>query len=136
VSAQNVDVVRRAYEHFVAHGDLLAEVIAPDFVWDMSHFDGWLEQQLYPGIDGARKFLADWTEAWDDWTLDLVELVDAGDEVVALLRQQGRSKTTGLTVDMEFAQLWSVRDGKQTRMRMFADPADGLKAAGIAAPDR
>jgi ketosteroid isomerase-like protein len=44
---------------------------------------------------------------------------------------RGRSKTTGLPVDMSFAQVFTVRDGKQTRMEMYADPAEALKAVGL-----
>jgi ketosteroid isomerase-like protein len=50
---------------------------------------------------------------------------------VAIVRQSGRSKTTGLPVDMRFAQLWTLSDGKQTRMRMYADPEAALGAAGL-----
>ena len=57
--------------------------------------------------------------------------LDAGDQVVAIVRQSGRSKTTGLPVDMRFAQLWTLSDGKQTRMRMYADPEEALRTAGL-----
>jgi hypothetical protein len=38
VSAENVEVVKRGWEHFKATGELPAEVVAPDFIWDMSTF--------------------------------------------------------------------------------------------------
>ena len=110
---------------------LATETIAPDFVWDMSRFRGWPEQQVYEGIEGARAFLRDWTEAWDDWVLELDALHDAGDTVVAIMHQYGTSKATGLKVDMVFAQVWTMRDGKQARMEMYADPAEALEATGL-----
>jgi ketosteroid isomerase-like protein len=48
--------------------------------------------------------------------------------VLAILRQTGRSKATGLPVDMRFAQLWTVRDGKQAYMAMYADPDEAREA--------
>jgi ketosteroid isomerase-like protein len=60
-----------------------------------------------------------------------LELIDAGDDVVALLHQSGRSKTTGLEVDMDFAQVWTIKDGKQTRMRMYADLDEALREVGL-----
>ena len=72
-----------------------------------------------------------WLEAWDDWAVELVSLHDAGDEVVAVVRQHGRSKTTGLPVDMKFGQVWTIKDGMQARMVMYADPAEALAAAGL-----
>jgi ketosteroid isomerase-like protein len=131
MSQANVEVVRRGYERFAASGDVDVENTTQDFVWDMSKFSGWPEQQTYEGIDGARSFLRDWTEAWDDWSLELVELHDAGEQVVAVMRQQGRAKATGLNVDMTFAQVWTVRDGKQARMEMYADPAEAFEATGL-----
>ena len=123
MSQENVDTLRRAYEHFIATGEFSGQ-FAPDFVWDMSTFHNWPERQTYEGVEGARQFMADWLEAWDDWELELEELRDAGESVVAIVRQRGRSKATGLPVDMHFGQVWQVRDGKnsacgcmQARMR-------------------
>jgi hypothetical protein len=60
MSQENVEIVRRRYEHFAATGDYLAETHALDFVWDMSKFRDWPEQQTYEGVEGARVFLRDW----------------------------------------------------------------------------
>jgi ketosteroid isomerase-like protein len=60
------------------------------------------------------------------------ELTDAGpDQVLAVLHQQGASKSTGLAVDMHFAQLWTMRDGKYLRMRMYSDPDEARRVAGL-----
>ena len=131
VSRENVEIVQRGYEQFAATGELVEEIVTPDFVWDMSNFDGWPEQQVYEGVEGARKFLAEWTAAWDDWELELDALHDAGDTVVALIRQRGRSKVAGMPVDMSLAQVWTLRDGKETRMDMYSDVTEALKAAGL-----
>ncbi len=131
MTVRDVEVIRRGYEHFSATGTFPAHQMLPDFVWDMSKFRGWPEQQIYEGIDGAQTFLRDWLEAWDDWAVELDALHDAGDKVVAVVRQYGRSKATGLAVDMTFAQVWTVTDGMQARMEMYADPAEALAATGL-----
>ena len=128
---RNLDVVRRGYEHFAATGELPADIYDPEFVWDMSHFRGWPEQQTYEGIDGARAFLRAWTDAWEDWELEVESLQEVGDQVLAIMHQRGRSKTTGLPVDMRFGQLYTLLDGKQTRMVMYADTAEAIQAAGL-----
>src|SRR5688572_14581195 len=135
MSQENVEIVRRRYEHLAATGDYLAETHAPDFVWDMSKFRGWPEQQTYEGAEGARAFLRDWLEAWDDWELEVEALHDAGDKVVAIVRQRGRSKASGLPVDMAFGQVWTIRDGKSARMEMYADPVEALEAVGLPEQD-
>jgi hypothetical protein len=37
-----------------------------------------------------------------------------------------------MLVDMYFAQVFTVREGKQMRMEMYADPDEALKAVGLA----
>ena len=69
--------------------------------------------------------------AWDEWKLELDSLHEAGDKVVALVRQHGRSKAAGMPVEMSFAQVWTLRGGKQTRMDMYSDRAEALEAAGL-----
>jgi ketosteroid isomerase-like protein len=131
MSAENVDIIRRGYEEFIATGEPTEDIMAPEFVWDMSTFRDWPERKTYEGVEGMREFIGDWTAAWEDWRLEVEDLADAGDEVVAIVRQSGRSKTTGLPIDMRFAQLWTLSDGKQTRMRMYAEPEEALRAAGL-----
>ena len=41
MSLENVEIVRRRYEHLAATGDYIPEIHAPDFVWDMSKFRGY-----------------------------------------------------------------------------------------------
>ena len=135
MSQENVEIVRRRYEHLAATGEPFTETTALDFVWDMSTFRGWPEQQTYEGVEEARGFLRNWIETWDDWELDVEALHDAGDKVVAIMRQRGRSKASGLPVDMSFAQVWTIRDGKLARMEMYADPGSGLKAVGMSEQD-
>jgi ketosteroid isomerase-like protein len=130
MSQENVELVREAYERFQATGEFDPELTDPEFVWDMSTFRGWPGQQEYPGVEGARQFLNEWLEAWDEWELRLEGLHDAGEQVVAIVRQRGRSKAMGLPVDMTFAQVFTLRDGKQVRMQMYAEPSEALEAAG------
>lgn len=131
MSRENVEVVRDAYEQFATTGQLHADIATPDFVWDMSNFHGWPEQQFYDGVEGAQTFLGEWRTAWDEWELEVDAFHDAGDKVVALVRQRGRSKTAGTLVEMYFAQVWTVRAGKEARMEMYSDPGEALKAVGL-----
>jgi ketosteroid isomerase-like protein len=132
VSRENLEIVRWAYEEFAARGALVAEVVTSDFVWDMSRFSGWPERQVYEGAEGASRFLEDWTAAWDDWEIVIEALYEIDEKVVAVVRQRGRSKATGLALEMLFGQVWTMRDGKQARMEMYSKPDEALKAVGLA----
>jgi uncharacterized protein len=131
VPQTNTEIIRDGFAHFSSTGRPSAQSMAPEFVWDMSTFRSWPEQQLYAGLDGAERFLATWRAAWDDWALEPQAYHEAGDKVVTVMHQHGRSKASGLEVDMQFAMVWTLRDGEITRMQMYADPAEAFAAVGL-----
>ena len=131
MSQENVEIVRRGYAGFLHTGTFVHENFASDFVWDMSHYDGWPEQQVYEGVEAAEHFMQEWTSAWVDWDLQIDKLLDAGDKVVAVARQRGGSKLTGIPVEVSFAKVWTLRGGKNTRMDMYSDLSEALKAVGL-----
>ena len=57
-------------------------------------------------------------------------LHDGGDKVVALVHQRGTSKAAGMPVEMSFAQVFTLRDGRQSRMEMYSDRGEAIEAAG------
>ena len=92
---------------------------------------GWPEQQIYRGPAGAMQFNAEWADAWDDWEMEPEDYIDAGERVVVILIQRGRSKTTGIPVEMRFAQVWTLRDGQGIRMQLYASVEEALEAVGL-----
>ena len=131
MSQENVERLRWGFEQTQATGQFVWEFAGPDFVWDMSKFRGWPEEQYYKGIEGGRRAIAEWLATWDDWEMELESLHDAGQQVVAVVRQRGRSKASGVRVEMLLAQVWSFEGGLTTRMVTYADPAEALKAVGL-----
>lgn len=127
MSQENVEIVRRAWEHWAATGELQAP---SDLIWDVSHL-GWPDQQIYQGPEGANEFLTEWTDAWDDWEIEVEDYVDAGESVVIIVNQRGRSKATGVPVDMRFAQAWTLRDRRATSMHAYASVDEALEAVGL-----
>ncbi len=127
MSQENVQALRHDYERFVATGQIR---VHPDLVWDVSKL-GWPGQQIYSGPTGANQFNAEWTDAWDDWEFAPEDYIDAGEYVVVIVNQRGRSKATGIPVDMRFAQVWSFREGHAVRMQMYASVEEALEAAGL-----
>ena len=133
MSQENVEIVRRGWEHFQATGEPLEEIYAPDFVWDMGTFPALVGiSERYEGTDGMRQFIVEWTEPFEDWKVEVESLHDAGEKVLAICRQSGRSRASGVPVEMRLAQVFTVRDGLQTRMEMYADPAEAFEAVGLA----
>ena len=127
MSQENLDSIRRGWEHWRATGEVRAH---PDFVWDVTRL-GWPGRQIYDGAEGAREFLVEWADAWDGWELEVEEYIDAGERVVAIINQWGRAKGTGVRVEMRFAQVWTFRNARAIRMEMYANPDEALEAVGL-----
>ena len=131
MSQENVDLLRRGYEHVENTGELLREVARSDFVWDTSTFRGAIRPGTFVGVDETNAWLADWLDSFEDWSIVIEEVFDAGDQVVAIVRQRGTAKHGGPEVEMRVAQVWTFRGGLAARMEMYADRDEALEAAGL-----
>jgi ketosteroid isomerase-like protein len=135
MSQENVEVFRRAFEEFTRGGwePLFGTIWAPEIVWDMSPA-GIAGLGVYHGFDELTSFFEDWfsTFPFDDWEQELDKVIDCGDEVVvALTRQRGRGSASGVSVELEYAQVITFRGGKIVRSVVYTDRDQALKAAGL-----
>jgi ketosteroid isomerase-like protein len=119
------ELVRRAYTALAARDfDTLRELAAPDFELDMT--DRVLNPATYRGEDGLRQFLAEVDELWESMDMHVERLVERDDEVLALLLVHIKGRASGLTLQDRIAQHWIARDGKLSRMRVWADQEAAL----------
>jgi ketosteroid isomerase-like protein len=130
MSQENVEVVRRSFEAF-QRGDYEAamDALDPRIEYDLTHFpDG----QVYLGHDGVREAFRIWLGTWNDYRQELDELIDLGnDDVLAVVREFGRGKASGIEVERPTAGVWTLRDGKAIRIRFYPGKAEALEAAGL-----
>jgi hypothetical protein len=54
--------------------------------------------------------------------------IDGGDTVVVEGRYTGRMKSTGKSVDAQFAHVWSLRGGKVVRFQQYTDTSQWSRA--------
>jgi ketosteroid isomerase-like protein len=134
MSEENVEIVRRSAEEFNRGGaDALFDTYwAPEIVWDMTN-SGLPGAGVYTGYDEVRAFMADWFSAFkfDEWELEVEELIDCGNRVVSMLRQRGRGTSSGAEVSVDFAQVVTLRAGKIVRVDNYLDRRQALEAAGL-----
>jgi ketosteroid isomerase-like protein len=131
LSQENIDLLRRGYEHTVRTGEMLPETVHPDFVWDTTTFGAGINLEKCVGLDETNRWLAQWVEGFENWSIDLEEVLEAEDQVVTFVRQHANPKSGGPEVEMRFAQVWTFRDGLVARMEMYADRDEALQAAGL-----
>jgi len=137
VSKQNVEAVRRVFEA-VQSSDMerVIELVDPEVEWVFSRATTWPGPQVYRGHDEVRGFVAEWVGGWDDYRFEVEELIDAGSRVVAVVRDEGRSKTAGIRVDRRHGEVWSVRDGMITRVELYDTRTEAIEAVGLMGEDR
>jgi len=134
MSQENVEVVRGMLSAFGGTQQVPAEAFAPDFIWDLSNFQGWPGRHEFTGIAEFDEFFAGWIEPYSEWTQEIVDVRDAGrDHVVATMRQRGRLRDSGSWVDLNYALLYTFREGRIQRVELYTPPEGALKAAGLRA---
>jgi ketosteroid isomerase-like protein len=131
MSRQNVELVRTAMESFNLDGvDAISGLIHPDFETTTPPSLS-VEPDTYRGPDGVRRWFDAWEGTMDEVRFDVDELVDAGEQVVAVSRMVARSHTTGLEVEQAVALVWTLRDGRAMRLDPYATREEALRVVGL-----
>jgi ketosteroid isomerase-like protein len=132
MSEENVETVRRSAAAF-NRGDLDAwiECWADDI--DYRAVEGAPDDHgPIEGKDALRAYVEDWRETFDDFRTEPTELIDAGeDRAIAVMRISGRARLSGVEVDLTFAVVYTLRDGKVARGREYWTRDQALEAAGL-----
>jgi ketosteroid isomerase-like protein len=83
----------------------------------------------YVGYDGYLRWSEQWLEAWETFTLDVLEIEAVDDRhVVAVVRQNGRGRLSGLEVTMAGAHLYEIdADGKIVRFQLYDERERALE---------
>ena len=132
MSQENMETVRRSFELWIG-GDLDAwlRTLDPDIGWDISAHPLPDVPNHGEGRDAlVNDMLGTYLSGWNAYSAELKELVDAGDHVVLVLHETAMMGASGVPLDRELVQLWTVRDGRATFLRVFPTKADALEAAG------
>jgi ketosteroid isomerase-like protein len=132
MSEENVEVVRRAHQALNG-GDMDALVVLCDTEFHLDMSDRVFNPTVYEGHDGIWRFYSEVRDVWASYVWEPEELVEAGDNVVALLRSGGRGRGSGIEVERRTAMVWTVRAGQATALRFFRDRNEALEMVGLQA---
>jgi ketosteroid isomerase-like protein len=130
MSQENVEIVREAAAAFNRDG-------AIDEYWtddvDYRSVEGAVDYRgPIHGKDALRAYVHDWSDTFEDFRIEPVELIDAGeDKVIAVLRTSGQAKLSGVETDLTYAVVYTIRDGKIARGREYWNREEALEAAGL-----
>ena len=86
---------------------------------------------VYRGHDGLRTLFGEFREVWGEIEFDYEELIDAGEQVVAIVTRHARGQASGVDLETPLALLWTVSEGTVIRVVWFLTRAEALEAAGL-----
>jgi len=145
MSQENVEIVRQLQpgpqvdfmELFTRDGtdaevEATVEAVAPAFTDDFVCIFHALSGEPRPGVRGVREGWLDWLAPWASYRAEIEKLIDAGDQVVVLVRDFGRRPGMEMEVELHGTAVWTVREGKIARAEFFAtDREAAFAAAGL-----
>lgn len=128
MATENAELVRRLYERFNARDFAPRDLVADDFeLYDPDLPGG----GVFRGTDGLAAYLHQYIDAWEEYRVEIEELREVGDRVLALLRHVGRGKGSGVESELRDAHVWTVRDGLAVRWRTYLDCDEALRDVGL-----
>ena len=133
MSPENEEIVRRMNAAFNRRDrDALLAYYHPDVeLRDLQHAPDAPERLI--GIDAIRAYWDQWDDAFDDFTAEIEEYLEAGKYVLITTRWRGKGKDSGLAIDQKTVDVYEFADGKIVGVTLsYPDKDAALKAVGLA----
>jgi ketosteroid isomerase-like protein len=114
MSQENVESFKRGLEAG-NRGDVetLLEELDPEVEWHSAlHALLGGEQTVFRGHDGVREMLRDLNEAFGEIDIEISEIRDLGDQLVAIGRNRARGRGSGAETETPLALVTEVKNGK------------------------
>ncbi|MFL5898646.1 MAG: nuclear transport factor 2 family protein [Solirubrobacterales bacterium] len=139
MSAENVEIVRRAYESFnrwAAQPDGepfrtpgVESLLHPDVVFHT--YPSAPEAGVYRGRDAVIGYNQRLFEQFASVRIELEELLAARDRVAVISRQHALAKTGEARMVVNVVEVWTIRDGLLAERRTYPTRAEALEAVGL-----
>jgi ketosteroid isomerase-like protein len=127
MSEENVEVVLRCTQAIVHDEGAWLSTVDPGIEWypiEEGH-------SLSRGHEAAIRVRRSWLENWEGYQVDVEEMKDGADNVVACMHLTGRGKMSGVEVDLRIYFHFKLRDGKIVYAYEHDDLDEALEAAGL-----
>jgi ketosteroid isomerase-like protein len=128
---RDIEAMRRAIDALLA-GDVgtLTRLSTPD-VELISAFAA-VEGNAYTGHRGIARYVSD-LELFE-LDISVERLVQVGEHVIVFVHLSGTGRLSGVPVDWRAAHLWTLREHKLWRGRVYLDPSEALRVASADGP--
>jgi ketosteroid isomerase-like protein len=129
MSQEDVELLHSIYHQWERGHFWTPEIFAPDVevVWAADMPDVGTYHGLAGLEEGAREYFA----AWDTTRMEAEKFIDLGEQVLVLITAYGRGKASSIETEVKGAHIWTLQDGKATRLVGYSERATALKALGL-----
>ena len=126
----DVDVAELVREdaQWAAWASNVIPFLGSDFHCVQHEFGG---EKTYDGPDAIRAFMLNWVAPWAAYRVEIEKAIDLGERVVLLNNDRGRRDGSTLEVRGRLTAIWTLREGKLTRLDAYANRQEGLAAVGL-----
>ena len=121
--------------------DQFAAVNERDFSRAMAHYAedvelivdpaAFLEGGTFRGRDAVGRWFGNWFGTFEPgYHFEIDEARELGEVILLVATHRGRGRTSGVEVGTQTGYLYSLRDGKVSRVEIYPGRAEALEAAG------
>jgi ketosteroid isomerase-like protein len=127
--SRNADAWRELAERVNA-GELgdLSEIVDPDLVYHMRPDEP--DARTFTGLAEYERLFATWTEAFEEFRVELHELLERGDAVIAVTTLHGRGRGSGAEVHEPYVFVTTYRDGRAIETFEYHTKDEALASLG------
>jgi ketosteroid isomerase-like protein len=132
MSQENVEILRRLYERWASGDFTPTDPFDPDVEHSRIGAQTPDLEGRWVGLDEFGTAFREYLEALSDLRTEAERIIDLSDDrVLVLSRQTARGKQSGVPIDHELGDLFTLRDGKIVRFYSYWNRVDALEAAGL-----
>ena len=103
---------------------MVLELLHPDMEWHEPAPGP--DAGTHAGRESFERFLQGWLDSFDVFRIELERVVVHDDRLIAVIRQTGRGRSSGVEVDARLAHIWTVEDGRAVRWEAVPNPDEAL----------
>ena len=125
-----VAIVRRGFERW-AKGDLPGTLEAFDGDCEIRPLLGQIEDVVYRGHEGVRRWFTDVYSHWSEFSPELRAFGEVEDSLLIAGHIRARGRQSGVELDTAIWWRFTFRDGRVLSMEASEEPSEGHRAAGL-----
>jgi ketosteroid isomerase-like protein len=133
MSEENVEIVRE----LIARGEQaresgvtpLTDLVTPDAKINLSQRV--FNPAVYRGYDGWAQLNDELQEVWAEWRVSCERIIGVDDRVVSIETVRRRGRGSGVHIEARYASIWTLLNGRVTRVEIGLDPNEAYKHLGL-----